>query len=304
MKKILTGLCLIASAFSLSPVASATPTLQSFGVSGVTGVYNCPYNSTGTECNWSEFTYAWGTTVHTPTSASSIASDARGMASVSGEISPTSYLPTLHAYAYSNPAFAGTPGLPYGGSSRADANVWGVQGYTYTGTTPFLLTLTATLDAVFSSPDRDLLDNHSGFRVSLFDTAGYAWAYSVTDPGADGSEGCPILSPTSTAPECADMPEVYAFDHQELTDTGTISATLSYLLMPGQSFFVGAFLDASVCCGETVDSRNTLEMVFNDASMLTSYAVPGALVPVPEPATLPAALLGLVLLLGLRRART
>lgn len=118
-----------AAAVLTVPVASATPSLQTFGTSGVTGVFDCPWNQAHTACSWEQFDYYKGTAIHTPTSVYSSFQDARGTATVSGEISATSYLPTLHAYAYSNPAATGTPGTPYCGSSKADATVWGVQGY-------------------------------------------------------------------------------------------------------------------------------------------------------------------------------
>lgn len=301
--KLLPALLMAAGAILLIPLASATPTLQTFGVSGVTGVFNCPWNAARTQCGWSEFTPYTGATVHTPTSVTSLASDARGTARVSGEISTTSYLPTLHAYAYSNPSATGTPGKPYGGSSIADANIWSVQGDTYTGATDFLLTVTATLDSVFSRPDQDAQGNHSGFRVSIFDSEGYAFNYSGVD-NSFGTELCPILAAQPRPRECARMPTVYDAKNAILTDTGTVTSTLSYLLTPGKKFYVGAFLDASACCGVTVDSSHTLNMQFNDASQLDNFVIPGALVAVPEPASLPVMLLGLGLLAGLRRRTT
>lgn len=300
MKSLITAITVFVSALAAAPMASATPTLQTFGVNGNTGVFNCPYNVTQTACPWSEFTAYNGTTTVTATSASSYYSDARGTAIVSGEISTTSYLPTLHAYASSNPAATGTPGTPYGGSSMADANIWGVQGYQYNGSTPFLLTITATLDSVFSRPNSGQLGLHSGFRVSLFDTAGYAFAYA-TDGGFDGDEMCPILYAAPVRHRCASMPTVHAFVSKVLTDTGTITGTVSYLLAPGQRFYVSAFLDANACCGATVDSSHTLNLAFNDASRLDSLAVPGVMA-IPEPATLPLFAAAFALL-GLARSR-
>lgn len=303
MKRMLAALCLTAGTCGMIPHVSATPTSSTFGVSGVTAVFNCPWNRDHTACNSSEFSHYNGTTVHTPTQATSIASDARGTARASGEISASTFLPRLRAFASSSPAATGSPGTPYGGSSRADANVWGVQGYTYTGSTPFVLTLTATLDSVFSRPDVDRQSNHSGVWFSLFDTAGYAFAYSLLDPATTSSELCPVIgwSPDFLGLQCGGTPAVYATGSAMLSDTGTVSATLAYMLSPGQSFFVGAFLDASACCGVTVDSSHTLEMRFNDASQLSSFAVPGARV--PEPGTLLGVLLGLALLLACRRTR-
>lgn len=301
MKRTLAALCLAATSLLLAPVASATPTLTTFGVSGNAGVFNCPWNADRTRCNWSEFQYYNGVPVHTPTGVTAIAADERGEARISGEISSTSYLPSLHAYAYSNPAATGTPGTPYGGSSVADANIWGVQGYTYNGDSPFLLTVTATLNSVFSRPNSDQQGNHSSMRVSLFGTDGYTFEYSALDPNATGREFCPIFPDAITAPGLCDAsPPVHAKGFDILWDTGSVSIVMTHLLNPGESFYVGAFMDASVCCGATVDSSHSLNMVFNDASKLSSFALPGVINAVPEPASLPVALLGLGLLAGLR----
>ncbi|QYF92844.1 hypothetical protein KY495_19320 [Massilia sp. PAMC28688] len=279
--------------------AWASPTLTTFGSSAQTGVFDCAWNAARTACNLVSNDDYNGTTVHRPTGVLSQSSDARGSAWASAEISTTSYLPSLHAYAYSNPAATGPSNTNYGGSSWADANVWGVQGYTYTGDTPFLLTLTATLDSVFSRPNVDRQGNHSTFQVSIFDTSGYSFGYS--DNGLAGEELCPILFAGPVRGRCLNMPAVFARGSETLYDTGMVSTTVNYLLTPGQSFFVGAFLDASVCCGATVDSSHSLNMLFNDATLLRSFAVPGAVVAVPEPASLPAALLALGILAGMRR---
>ena len=296
--KCFASILIAAGVVLVLPAASATPSLQSFAANGSTAVFNCPWNSAHTTCNWSQFQSYNGATI-SAASISSVTEDARGKAAVSAEISATSYLPSLHAYAYSNPAATGAPGAPYGGASRADANVWGVQGYRYTGDTAFLLTMTATLDSIFANTAQSARNgNHSGFRVSIFDTAGYAFAYSDVNNQSD--EMCPIMQ-AAPLRFCTAMPQVYAFGSKTLQDTGSISTTLSYLLQPGQAFYVGAFLDASVCCGATVDSSHTLNLLFNDANNLDSVAVPGAFVDVPEPASLPLTALGVALLFGLRR---
>lgn len=236
--------------------------------------------------------------VAVPTSASSLSQDARGKAAASAEISGTSYLPSLHAYARSDQEYGPVAGAPYGGSTRADANVWGVQGYQYVGDTPFLLTISATLDSTFSRPDSDSQGNHSSFMLSIFDTAGYSFGYNRLD--ATTPELCPIVMSAPHSQFCQGMPTVYARDAHSLRDSGTVTGKVEYLLQPGQDFYVGAVLDASVCCGATVDSSHTLTLAFNDATLLVSRPVAGV---VPEPATtwlmLGAAMAGL----GVRAAR-
>ncbi len=203
-------------------------------------------------------------------------------------------MPTLHAYAYTNPATSVVASGPYGASVFADANVWGVQGYRYTGATPFLLTLTATLDSVFTQANPELELNHSGFRVSIFDIEGYEFGY-FTDYGSRvaAPELCPLIM-ASPGGLCPTMPTVHAFERKLLLGTGSVSATLSYLVQPGQAFYVGAFLDAGACCGSTVDSSHTLNLAFNDFTQLDSVAV--TIAEVPEPSSTLLAVLALVML--------
>lgn len=274
--------------------ARATPTGTRFGINADTAVFNCPWNASHTACAWSQMNGYDGIKTLSATGASSVARDARGTAAASGEIGLDSYLPQLHAYASTDPAY--DSGGAYGGSARADANVWAVQGYRYVGDTPLLLTMTATLDSTFSRPDSDAQGNHSAFYLSLFDTKGYRFEYN----GALATT-CPIIYIPGQR-GCENAPTVYAATNHELHDSGTIEATISYLLQPGKAFYVGAFLDASVCCGATVDSSHTLRLAFNDATLLVNRAVDGA-IDVPEPGSAPLTLLAAGALLGARLRR-
>lgn len=277
----------------LAVPAQATPTLTTAGIDGYTDLTDCTWNADRSACRWSASHYQEGSSSNTASSFRSDISGPAGNASASGAIDPSSWLPALHAYTQADGAY--TSAVPYGGSGRADANVWAVQGYRYTGAADFLLTITVTLDSVFSQADRDALGLHSYFALSLFDTAGYRFAYDRSS--GNSTVLCPIL--LSPVPDCARSPQVYAHATDMLNDTGTLTATVSYLLRPGQEFYVGAFLDANACCGATVDSSHTLRLAFNDYSLLESRAVDGALA-VPEPGSL--ALFGLAIgVLGVAR---
>lgn len=297
--KRLPGFLLAVFALFIAAPALATPTLTTFGVNASTAVFDCPWNAAHTACDWSQFQSYDGATTHTATSVSSIAHDQRGTAAASGEISAASYLPTLHAYASSNPNYGGPAG-----SSIADANIWGVQGYKYVGDTPFLLTITATLDSIFSRPNSDNLGIHSSFSVSLFDAAGYSFGYGDANTELrNAPELCPIFYTAPFGHYCGGMPTVYARSAgraNTLQASGTVTGTIEYLLQPGKEFFVGAALDASVCCGATVDSSHSLNLQFNDATLLVSRTVPGV---APEPGSAYLVAVALFGLLGARRVR-
>ena len=215
----------------------------------------------------------------------------RASANAFGHSSGTSYLPELHAYAssngaYSPPASHQRPGDTGVMSSFADANIWGVQGYLYTGESPFDLTVTVSAHSVFSADGR----GHSTFEASIFDANGYAFSYGDFDV-------CPMYH------RCVDTDpnrNITPFDHVAgtLFNTGTQTLTLHHTVNFGDRFYVGAFLDANVCCGQTVDSSHTLNMAFNDFSQLDSLAVPGV---VPEPGSIMLVLIGLVLVCRQRK---
>ena len=294
--------------------AWAGPIPSTVGVGAFTGTLDCAKATDG-NCLWRSAAtpsgYASdGRTTHTPISGASVVSDIRGEARAWGEANISSYLPSLHAYARSNGAYnpdfsglAGTPtrlgqpGAVYTGqgSGVADANVWAVQGYQYMGDTPFELTVTAMLDSVFSSNGNRGKIGHSGFRISIFDAAGYVFDPAQSDLGYTPSL-CPIFD--GPARFCAGSPTVFDSGADTLYDTGEISVTIRHILNPGDRFFVGAFLDASVCCGLTADSSHTLDLAFNDFSQLASIPVPGV---VPEPASIAVFMTGLALLRRQRR---
>ena len=218
----------------------------------------------------------------------------------------SSYLPTLHAYASSNGSWApdfsslagtvyraGPPPIYYTGQGAAiaDANVFAVQGYQYIGAAPFTLTVTATLSSSFSGSGEQGEIGHSGFSLSIFDPEGYVFNSDYYASTALLTV-CPILGNVSNYCK-ANGPTVYDNARDFLYDSGTLTKTVSHIINPGDKFFVGAFLDASVCCGITADSSHTLDLAFNDFSQLVSIDVPGV---VPEPEALLLFLTGLALL--------
>lgn len=299
-----------------SGAAYATPVPTSVGVVTAAGTLDCAKLSNG-GCAWhSANPSAYdtiGATTHTMLSGSSTASDLRGTAISSGEANLSSYLPTLHAYASSNgswtPDFSALAGTIYkagpnpvyytgAGAAIADADVWAVQGYQYTGATPFTLTVTGTLDSMFSAIGQAGKVGHSGFSLSIFGTAGYLFNPDYYSP-ASLATICPILgNPSNICPPGG--PTVFDHEFNTLYDSGTLSLTISHVLHPGDKFFVGAFLDASVCCGNRVDSSHTLNLKFNDFSQLDSIAVPGV---VPEPMSILLMLTGLALMRASWRQR-
>lgn len=293
-----------------SASVAAAPIATTVGVGAATGTLDCARTTDG-NCVWKSTSPTGydseGRLTSTPLSGASSVTDARGTASAWGEANFSTYLPSLHAYARSNGAYtsdfsslAGTrsgPAATYtgAGSSVADANVWAVQGYQYTGASPFELTVTAVLDSEFSADGNNGKIGHSGFRVSIFDARGY-----VFDPNEGIVGYSPSLCPFFNSPSrfCPGGPTVFAHASDTLYDTGSISVTVSYTFNPGDKFFVGAFLDASVCCGLTADSAHTLNLAFNDFTQLESIPVPGV---VPEPGSVVAFTTGLLLLAGRRR---
>lgn len=314
MRQLILGI-ISAALLMASTAASAAPMPTTVGVITSAGTLSCAKTSDG-GCAWRPSANIYdsaSTTTNYQLSSTSSASDARGTAISSGEANLVSYLPTLHAYASSNagwnPDFSALAGVQYKagpppvyftgqGAAIADANVWAVQGYQYIGATPFALTVTAILDSIFSASGEQGKVGHSAFFLSIFNADGYMFTQDYYSD-ASMKAVCPILG--NLASVCRTGGQViYDTTNGFLYDTGSLSKTVSHIVNPGEKFFVGVFLDASVCCGKTVDSSHTLNLAFNDFSQLASIDVPGV---VPEPENLLLFLTGLALMLRLNGRR-
>lgn len=209
-----------------------------------------------------------------------------GIETVSGKFDNSEYLPILGASAsgfgippsVSNPNPAKYTGQVH---EEADANIWTVAKYRYKGY-PATLSLSALLETNINLPNNNVLLGHSLMEIGVFTSNDYN--YSV-----DGI--CPIGG--------------FAGCHTNSTNLGHLQVSLStsdrYLLeidydvVPGQEFYVGAFLDANACCNGFVDSSHTMTMHFSDTSNLELLAVPGAPVAqtVDEPPSILISIMGL-----------
>lgn len=300
----------------ISSAVMATPTVTNVGVGAATGTVDCARTNNG-GCAWLNDYATTGLSTHTAISGSSSVSDVRGSASAWGEANLTSYLPSLHAYATSNGAYTsdfsslagtryrvGTPDILFtgAGSGIADANVWAVQGYEYTGSTPFDLTITGTLDSIFSSSGAQGKIGHAGFLLSVFSTDGYVFDPNDTSLASDSSTICPLFGRPSSV--CAGGPTVYDSGRTSFSETGALSLTVGHRLNTGDKFYVGVFMDANVCCGLTADSSHTLNLAFNDFTQLASIPVAGVAAVVPEPHSAFLFMTGLALLAACLRKRS
>lgn len=295
---------LLAITCLLSLSANATPTLTNVGANGSAGTVDCQIRLSNGRCDWHPVTSGQsfdrtGTASINASGASfSVIDPARGSASSSAAMSATSYLPELHAYAQTNAGYAPTRtnSNPARWSDEwhgaADATIVGVQGYRYDGAGPFDLFVTATLDSKFSLDGRLGNIGHSQMQVTIFDGNGYVFTY-------DDYSGCPVFdrmcaAGTSTTTSTLDTAGAILYN------TGSATVMLHHIVMPGDIFYVGGTLDASVCCGGIVDSSHTLRMTFNDPGQLSSIAIAGVTA-IPEPATLLLLLPCLALLVFARR---
>jgi PEP-CTERM motif-containing protein len=171
-------------------------------------------------------------------------------------------LPVLKALASSNST------LGYLTTATADA----VQAYTYTGAVPQTFTLNVMVDATLTGQDNRVIGG----------VAAYAEDY-LSGTVIDGP-GTLLTNPVSFS----------------LSFTGSTTKSFSFLLDPGESVYLEAFLSATARStrGPSVaDAFNTMTMQFSDtAGLVVAEAI-------PEPGSLPLFVAGVALVAGLMRRR-
>lgn len=205
------------------------------------------------------------------TSSETTYANAQASASLSG----SSYLPTLKAQAIAD------------ADKGAFATAYGVQQYTYTGSTASIFDLDYNLHgSVGTGPFSEQLSATVG--VLLGDSP-FAWDFDV-DLATNVYE---IATPL----DLVDIDYLFIGDGNDVNIPGTIS----FILNPGDIFYVFAQLTAKAVNG-TADGWNTFSMSFVDDTGLAASATPDvSAVPVPAAAWLfGSALLGFV---GLRRSK-
>lgn len=198
-------------------------------------------------------------------------------------------LPQLKAYALDAgvaPPLTNPDPSRYTGETATytEALVWAVGHYAYTGNHSTRFSLTGRFTSVFDlSPESTA---HSMMRIGVFNSDTYRF-------DVDGI--CPIGLCNSSATALGNLSVNLTKNspHQELT--------VFFDVAPGDEFYVGGYLDAVVCCHGMVDSSHTMDMMFNDISMLEMLPVPGApAVSVDEPSAILLFSLGLFSLFAFR----
>lgn len=262
--------------------ASAAETnLSSFAADGYAQIDNCRYDPVWDDCMSQGQTWLHVPATRWSTGAAASASDPRGSSWATAAADTGSYLPLLKAYSSSNGAWGNA-----GDATWAEADIWAVQGYRYTGSVPFTLTVNARLDASITSIPGAENPAYGTAAISIFPTTGYTFEWSQ-ESAAGGV--CNIFL-TPSWPNCANMSEVFDQHGDELYDTGSFELMVSHRIQPGETFYVGAYLSVYGCCGASVDASQTLTMQFNDATFLEDYPV----TLVPEPGMWAMLLAGLI----------
>ena len=219
-----------------------------------------------------------------------------GAAHVGGQFNDLNYLPKLGAYAYAYaygipPQINNPDPSKYTGQTGTmmDANIWSVARYRYNGSSPNQLSLRAALDTEIHLPEDNPLLGHSLMRIGVFTSNDYN--YSI-----DGI--CPIGGFTGCSTNSTNLGNLSV----SLSSTDRWILEILYDVLPGQEFYVGAMLDANVCCNGVVNSSRTMTMQFSDTTNLELLSVAGAPInAVDEPPTVLLAAIGLILLISIRK---
>ena len=250
---------------ALSFVASPSSALTEWGTGAYTWTMDCPSFCTN-------YSASPGGMYLNQDLATAFHSDSRGHAI--GEASfPINGVPVpqVRAAAFS-----------IAGLDSAEADVFGVEGYTYTGPGSQSFTLNIQLTGTVSDPTPGDLETYLRAQVYVFDEAGFDFLAASGDPENAIIEGATAID---------------SFDFTAYT-SGTTPGSVSFTLSSGQSVYVFARLHAIVeRDGGVADGYNTLTTSFEDSTGLMAAS------PIPEPGTVSLLGFGLAALARRRSAR-
>ena len=261
LRRIAVTFALAASSF----VASPSSALTEWGTGAFTWTMDCPSFCTN-------FSASPGGMYLNQDLATAFHSDSRGHAT--GEASlPISGIavPQVRADAVST-----------GGLGSAEADVFAVEGYTYTGPGSQSFTLNIQLSGNVSDPTPGDLETYLRAQVYVFEEAGFDFLAASGDP------------------ENAIIEGATAIDFSDITmyTSGTTPGQVNFTLTSGQSVYVFARLHAIVERDAGIaDGYNTLTMSFEDPTGLVAAS------PIPEPGTASLLGFGLAALARRRSAR-
>lgn len=288
---IIAALC-FSITFSLSAFGSTISTTQPIASDGYLAQYNCRVTAAGT-CPVSlpidpTFQNIGGKSRFLENlSLLYLGPDTTSFASA--EFSYGTLLPVLKAFAVSrgSPLLPGNSDPKYTGQTGyiADANIWAVERFRYTGSVPRTIKLSASAQTSIGSSissSRNVI-GHSRMSIAAFTGADYR--FDEDGVCAFGTfNGCTSHT-TPLANLAAYLDPAVSWNVFEIF----IDVT------PGQEFYVGGFLDANVCCNAYVDSSHTMRMAFDDNSNLEVLEVPGLpSFEIPEPVSISLFLVGIM----------
>ena len=270
MKRIswlpITASCLLAWG-----AAAPAVVLDQWGTGVVVFTADCP----GSDC--SNSTYGDTYESRQAPSAFSEVSTSVGHAKGSVELGPGSGLavPELKAEAYSDEAFLGS----------AFSTVFGVEGYTYSGSDPKDFRLDFNLSGIVSDSTPNDGETFIQAQVYLFkDNLEFFFT-----PELDRLQGADVIT----------FSEQLLFPGPSSLQEGNLSFTLN----PGQSVYLWARLDADARRDKSsANAYSTLTFKFDDPAGLTAASNPSPPVTTPEPGAGVLLGIGVLVTLGARRS--
>ncbi len=254
-----TSLLLLAPAINavtlgpLGPGSLNPANMTEWGAGASSGTSTCAsFSSTCSVGTGPSFSGDYVDNFHNLTADSSVSSSL-GASEAHSQLTGTSGISTPHL---TGQAVGGANGI-------ARATAWGLEGYTYTGSGSTSVDLNISLSGTLSNPSGSAFTKIAS-TVHIIDAAEWEFNLSeTTAPFGYFGEGLfPIESSTLS-----------------LTDTGSITDTISLTLNSGDSFYIWASLSVGAGKNGTAESLNSLSMSFSNNSGLVAASV-GA-VPVP-----------------------